>query len=196
MLLFCSIRPISNLKEQIYSFEIRRKILVLCHFFQRKLDGYEFPVYSTEYCPRNLTEWNERSSAINCTESKGYMCLPNKNLSELLEFCYIHPFIWIEEGIQRDNYYQEYAYVWVVSNERQYIQRHFNSVFYICLLINADSISGICLYLMERASIVNSYSCRHFMYGCPNSSFQSFNMFECKCIFWCNKPYSDQHNNL
>lgn len=62
------------------------------------LDGYEFPVYTTEFCPRNEPEWNERSSAINCTEDNGYLCLPNENVTELLEFCYIYPFILIQEG--------------------------------------------------------------------------------------------------
>lgn len=74
--------------------------LKLKHIFQRKLDGYEFPVYSTEYCPRNETEWKERSTAINCSDKNGYVCLPNDNITELLEFCYTIPFIWIEEGKQ------------------------------------------------------------------------------------------------
>lgn len=67
-------------------------------YFQRELEGYEFPVYSTEFCPRNGTESKSRSSAINCTESNGYMCIPNENLTELLEFCYIYPQIPIEKG--------------------------------------------------------------------------------------------------
>uniref|UniRef100_A0A8W8NYJ4 Novel STAND NTPase 3 domain-containing protein n=1 Tax=Magallana gigas TaxID=29159 RepID=A0A8W8NYJ4_MAGGI len=65
----------------------------------RKLNGYKFPVYSTKHCPRNQTEWNERSSAINCTTENGYVCLPNENITELLEFCYTYPFILIQEGI-------------------------------------------------------------------------------------------------
>ncbi|XP_052692497.1 uncharacterized protein LOC128170765 [Crassostrea angulata] len=65
----------------------------------RKLEGYKFPVYSTELCPRNQTEWNERSVALNCTDKNGYLCLPNENITELLEFCYEGPFIWIEENI-------------------------------------------------------------------------------------------------
>lgn len=65
----------------------------------KQLNGYEFPVYSTEVCPRNQTEWNARSSAINCTENNGYMCIPNRELTKLLEFCYIHRFIWIQENI-------------------------------------------------------------------------------------------------
>lgn len=70
------------------------------HFndFQMKLDGYDFPVYTTEFCPKNQTEWNERSSAINCTESNGYMCLPNESITKLLEFCYTYPSILLEEG--------------------------------------------------------------------------------------------------
>uniref|UniRef100_A0A8W8IFX1 Uncharacterized protein n=1 Tax=Magallana gigas TaxID=29159 RepID=A0A8W8IFX1_MAGGI len=65
---------------------------------QKKLDGYKFPVYSTEVCPRNQTEWNERSSAINCTKDNGYLCFPNKKLTQLLEFCHKNRFIWIEKG--------------------------------------------------------------------------------------------------
>ncbi|XP_065924965.1 serine/threonine-protein phosphatase 6 regulatory ankyrin repeat subunit B isoform X3 [Magallana gigas] len=65
----------------------------------RKLEGYEFPVFSTESCPRNHAEWNERSSIINCTQSNGYTCLPNENFTELLEFCYVYPRILITKGI-------------------------------------------------------------------------------------------------
>ncbi|XP_052692141.1 uncharacterized protein LOC128170406 [Crassostrea angulata] len=65
----------------------------------KKLDDYEFPVYSTKSCPRNQTEWNERSSAINCTKDNGYLCLPNENITELLEFCYYFPFVLIQEDI-------------------------------------------------------------------------------------------------
>nr|XP_034330309.1 uncharacterized protein LOC117690361 isoform X1 [Crassostrea gigas] len=66
-------------------------VFVLVQNESRKLEGYEFPVYSTEFCPRNRSEWEQRSSAINCTDNNGYMCLPNENLTELLEFCYLYP---------------------------------------------------------------------------------------------------------
>lgn len=71
-----------------------RKMLL----FQRKLDGYNFPVYSTKHCPRNQTEWNQRSSAIHCSKDNGYVCLPNENITGLLEFCHTYKFILIEEG--------------------------------------------------------------------------------------------------
>lgn len=76
-------------------------LFFLCfHIFEcEKLDGYEFPVYTTNVCPRNQTEWDERSSAINCNETNGYMCTPNQEFTVLLEFCYVLPFIWIQEGV-------------------------------------------------------------------------------------------------
>lgn len=68
--------------------------------FQRKLDGYKFPVYSTQFCPRNESEWNKRSSTLNCNKTNGYTCLPNQQFTELLEFCYTQPRILIEKGKQ------------------------------------------------------------------------------------------------
>lgn len=62
------------------------------------MDKNDFPVYSTKFCPRNQREWNKRSSDINCTKNNGYMCLPNKELTELLEFCYKERRIPIENG--------------------------------------------------------------------------------------------------
>lgn len=77
----------------------RKNKLNIKHFtIQRKLDGYKFPVYSTPFCPRDESEWNNRASALNCNETNGYTCLPNEKFTELLEFCYTAPFIWIEEG--------------------------------------------------------------------------------------------------
>lgn len=68
--------------------------------FQIKLDGYKFPVYSTQFCPRNESEWNKRSSTLNCNNTNGYTCLPNQQFTELLEFCYTQPRILIEKGKQ------------------------------------------------------------------------------------------------
>lgn len=65
----------------------------------KQLSGYSFPVYSTRICPKNEAEWNKRSSALNCSELNGYMCLPNQQLTELLEFCYRERLIWIQDGL-------------------------------------------------------------------------------------------------
>lgn len=65
---------------------------------RREREGYNFPVYSTPFCPQNESEWNKRSSALNCSEKRGYTCLPNQHFTELLEFCYTEPRIRIEEG--------------------------------------------------------------------------------------------------
>ena len=68
-------------------------------YLQRKLDGYKFPVYTTEVCPRNETEWLERSSLFNCTgEDNTYACFPNDDITELIEFCYPLQIIAIPPG--------------------------------------------------------------------------------------------------
>lgn len=63
------------------------------------VDGYQFPVYTTKICPRNQTEWKNRSSAIHCTDFKGYMCVPNEDFTMLLEFCYESYKIAIQPGV-------------------------------------------------------------------------------------------------
>lgn len=70
----------------------------MINLLKRPLDGYAFPVYTTESCPKTETEWRQRFSAINCTDSKGYMCTPNENITELIEFCYVLPSVLITKG--------------------------------------------------------------------------------------------------
>uniref|UniRef100_A0A8W8IEQ8 Uncharacterized protein n=1 Tax=Magallana gigas TaxID=29159 RepID=A0A8W8IEQ8_MAGGI len=95
----------SHCPESAYIFptllvRLKRTFLSFCLplYECKELDGYKFPVYSTELCPRNQTEWNERSSAINCTKDNGYLCFPNEKFTQLLEFCHRARFIWIQEG--------------------------------------------------------------------------------------------------
>nr|XP_022309529.1 uncharacterized protein LOC111115175 isoform X3 [Crassostrea virginica] len=63
-----------------------------------KLDGYKFPVWTTNSCPRNETEWDDRSSFFKCNYESSYACLPNENFTELLEFCYPFQVISIQKG--------------------------------------------------------------------------------------------------
>lgn len=65
----------------------------------RSLDGYEFPVSTTKACPKNLTEWKERSNTLSCNTSNAYMCMPNQNITYLLEFCYSRGQIRILKGL-------------------------------------------------------------------------------------------------
>ena len=66
---------------------------------QRMMDGYTFPVYSTDFCPRNETEWNKRASVFNCTgEDSTYACFPNDDITQLIEFCYPLQIIAIPAG--------------------------------------------------------------------------------------------------
>lgn len=62
------------------------------------LNGYKFPVNTTAFCPRDQTEWIERSSLFKCTRKNSYTCVPNENITVLLEFCYPLENIAIREG--------------------------------------------------------------------------------------------------
>lgn len=50
-------------------------------------DGIVF-VYKTRSCPTNRSQWLWRSASIQCTSESGYMCIPDDNLIELVEFCH------------------------------------------------------------------------------------------------------------
>lgn len=87
-----SYEKISNIKA------IQSYLDIYFFHFKRLLNGYEFPVYTTKLCPRNKTQWNERSVALNCTESHGYVCIPNEHFTHLLEFCYFASKMLIVKG--------------------------------------------------------------------------------------------------
>lgn len=95
-----------NVTTFIGSVLLKVFILHVLHFvtyinvliFQRKLEGYKFPVYTTAFCPRIQTEWTERSSALKCNKSNGYMCIPNESIDQLLEFCYREPVERVQKG--------------------------------------------------------------------------------------------------
>ncbi|XP_078311884.1 uncharacterized protein LOC144618852 isoform X2 [Crassostrea virginica] len=65
----------------------------------KMLDGYKFPVYTTDFCPKNEIEWKKRSSVFNCPKETSYACFPNEDITVLLEFCYPLENILIHEDI-------------------------------------------------------------------------------------------------
>ncbi|XP_062596840.1 uncharacterized protein LOC134258333 [Saccostrea cucullata] len=57
------------------------------------LPEYPLPVYEVESCPLNVTAVEKAAFRLNCSQGDGafenlYHCLPNRNLSRLVEFCY------------------------------------------------------------------------------------------------------------
>ncbi|XP_062604915.1 uncharacterized protein LOC134266712, partial [Saccostrea cucullata] len=50
--------------------------------------GYDFPVYPTEICPMTAKEWSNAAIQLDCNETHGYHCVPDKNFSSLIQFCY------------------------------------------------------------------------------------------------------------
>ena len=70
----------------------------LINFLQRYIHGFNYPAYTTDFCPRSKNEWDERSAKLGCTEEKSYACFPNEEFTQLLEFCYPLPRISIPQG--------------------------------------------------------------------------------------------------
>lgn len=67
-------------------------------FKKSSANNYVFTVHTTKACPRYQIERDERSLALNCTKRNGYTCLPDKNLTVLLEFCYKRARIAVPKG--------------------------------------------------------------------------------------------------
>lgn len=72
--------------------------LPLCIIVSLKILLHEC-VNITEFCPGDRTEWERRSHIFKCNNSNSYMCLPNEQLTELVEFCYIGPTFLINPGV-------------------------------------------------------------------------------------------------
>lgn len=64
----------------------------------KKQDECTFPVNRTKSCPSNQTDWDKRSSDMNCNKTNIYMCVPNEIFTELMEFCYKHPRMLVPKG--------------------------------------------------------------------------------------------------
>lgn len=67
--------------------------------FQKGQEYDTFSVFRTVSCPKTNKEWKDRFTAINCTDTTGYMCIPDEKLTNLLEFCYVRSEIGLPEGI-------------------------------------------------------------------------------------------------
>lgn len=106
----------------------------------KALDGRRLLVYETDSCPENKTDWLKRSSALNCTKLNGYLCIPNENITGLLEFCYYFPKIPVPKGV--------------------------------------------CLFLRQKHSVVDGYTCNNCFFGCPTNPYHSDTIYEQKsCLF-------------
>lgn len=54
---------------------------------ENPISGYRFDVNPVERCPMNATEFETAARKRNCTGDNRYLCAPDRNLSNLIEFC-------------------------------------------------------------------------------------------------------------
>lgn len=136
------------------------------------------------------------------------MCMPNENLTKLLEFCYTEPRLWILKGTHklskiltlRTNLFVSKSLIklwacqcipWHKGNNVQFLLVRTVTTLYLCRrlisIIGSYSfkdmlwfISGYCFYLVKSVSKVNTYDCSQFSYGCHNYSYLSTRIYERK----------------
>lgn len=63
-------------------------LIVKCIFYAYVSTEYAFDVFPVENCPVNKEGWDFASTRLKCNSTHGYHCVPNKDLSSLIEFCY------------------------------------------------------------------------------------------------------------
>lgn len=47
-----------------------------------------FEVFPVEKCPMCKEDWEMASRRLNCNSTHGYHCVPNRQFTSLIEFCY------------------------------------------------------------------------------------------------------------
>lgn len=62
------------------------------------LDVSKLQVHPTTLCPKTLVESVERAKAINCSDTKKYICLPNEENTELFEVCFTLSTVFVKKG--------------------------------------------------------------------------------------------------
>ena len=65
-----------------HAIQILQYVIIVKIFFQV---GYQFKVYPVHICPGNKTAFETAAEKLNCTGR--YLCAPNKDLTNLIEFC-------------------------------------------------------------------------------------------------------------
>lgn len=121
-------------------------------------------MYNVTSCPDKV-DVLKRSKAINCTEKNPYMCLPNKDLTELLEICHHEPFRGSSPGEKTD--------ATLLHNVHIFHGCLTSTIFILqctcCLLICCFK-TGLCPYLDTWNNFsIGFYGCEHFMKGCPTT---------------------------
>lgn len=173
----------------MFSFMIMNDLPVL--LLKTRLEGYRFPVYTTKSCPRNNTQWLERSSTFNCNATNGYMCIPNGGMTMLLEFCYHKPIIIIPKGKKRETIkrviiikiqilkVRNKNHCSYTNRQNLFLNRHL-------MLKKCVYIAGSCLILYEHSSAVDDFKCQSFSFGCPKYPYFSNEMYKRKHCFYRN----------
>lgn len=115
--------------SQLYHGPVRGFFILFFVFFLFlfRMDGISTPISSylpmiafiVQNCPSNNTEWMKASERLNCSSINNtlvYHCVPNENVSSLVEFCYNTKRIGVPKGNAILIVFTFYCYIWYFSN--------------------------------------------------------------------------------
>lgn len=66
---------------------IDSKTQIIINFLLLFKMNYRFKVDPVDVCPMNKTEFETAAKRMNCTGRSRYLCAPNSDLTNLIEFC-------------------------------------------------------------------------------------------------------------
>lgn len=65
-----------------------------------QLSEYDFEVFPVQNCPMSKESWKSAAAELKCNKTQGYHCVPNKNYTSLIQFCYPRGYkIPVQKGI-------------------------------------------------------------------------------------------------
>lgn len=123
-------------------------ILNCCFVFQDL--NFSFEVYPVKDCPMDKEAWELASARLQCNKTHGYHCVPNKQLTSLIEFCYPkgykYPF---ESGICKLYWFSLYNAFFHIR--KRLLNLHSFATSYICKYLwgNPDELFSFAGYFLN-----------------------------------------------
>lgn len=109
-------------------------------------------MYTTTSCPENEIDILKRSKAINCTEENPYMCLPNKDRTDIFEICHHEGNKGLSPGKKTDTNITHVQVFHVCLSSKLLIYILFQMQVYVFIWIHATTLALVCtnVYILRK----------------------------------------------
>ena len=126
-------------------------------------------------CPEDLKDVIEASQQLGCRDdsfgNNQYMCIPNKEKTSLVQFCYDGIM-----GIQEKGFSSNLNLDKTFCNNVTCMNKLNSYICFLCL--------GNCLEANVSNGTLFAQSCRDFLNGCPSNYFWNHQVYQCKNGFY------------